>query len=113
MSSGLKQDDERQMSKLYESEFNKPDLHDRILVFDVIASCLSSLSETSAEENGKCKNSEIQIDECIESNDESDCETAKNEAIGINIDEKETGIQDCVFTLNYGSYGNISFIYFN
>ena len=36
-SRALKQEDERELSKLYESEFNKPDLHDRILIFDAVA----------------------------------------------------------------------------
>ena len=45
----LKQDDLLQLSKLYEAEFNQPDLHDRVLVFDVVASQLESVSD--ADEN--------------------------------------------------------------
>ena len=37
MARALKQDDVLEVSKLFEGEFNKPDLHDRVLIFDVVA----------------------------------------------------------------------------
>ena len=36
MSCALGQDDVLEFSKLFEAEFNQPDLHDRVLVFDVV-----------------------------------------------------------------------------
>ena len=36
MARALKQDDVLEVSKLFEEEFNKPDLHDRVLIFDVV-----------------------------------------------------------------------------
>ena len=45
MSRALKQDDLLQLSKLYEAEFNQPDLHDRVLVFDVVASQVEGVSD--------------------------------------------------------------------
>ena len=36
MARALKQVDVLEASKLFEEEFNKPDLHDRVLIFDVV-----------------------------------------------------------------------------
>jgi hypothetical protein len=47
MSRALKPADERELSKLYEAEFNKPDLHDRVLIFDVVASWPRSLESAN------------------------------------------------------------------
>ena len=45
MARALKQDDVLEVSKLFEAEFNQPDLHDRVLIFDVVVprsfSCVS------------------------------------------------------------------------
>ena len=67
MSRALKQEDERGLSKLYEAEFNKPDLHDRVLIFDVVA----RFSDASVEENVCNKNKEIVKKATTESDDEA------------------------------------------
>ena len=44
------------LSKLYEAEFNKADLHDRILIFDVVASPpTGNTAENSAEKERNAK----------------------------------------------------------
>ena len=51
---GLKPNDVLELSRLYEAEFNQPDLHDRVLVFDVVASCLRRDSEVNQQsEDGR------------------------------------------------------------
>ncbi|CAB4037872.1 Hypothetical predicted protein, partial [Paramuricea clavata] len=54
MSRALKQEDERELLKLYEAEFNQPDLHDRVLIFDVVASW--PLNVLNVDENERNKN---------------------------------------------------------
>lgn len=58
MARGLKANDVLELSKLYQAEFNKPELHDRVLVFDVMrdgwersAVLISSLSNESEQES--------------------------------------------------------------
>ena len=90
MSRALKQEDERELSKLYEAEFNQPDLHDRVLVFDVVASWPYSVSVVD-EEN---ETSEA----CGQSKDGDGAETIEisNETIGMNTgNENKAGSQDC------------------
>ena len=82
MSRALKQEDERGLSKLYESEFNKPDLHDRILIFDVVAS--QTFSGASVELNVGDENRKIE-DKAIEGMDINKSTS----------DENESKIQDC------------------
>ena len=63
MARALKQDDVLEVSKLFEAEFNQPDLHDRVLIFDVVVPrSFSSVSvedkrhkneTTTQSENGK------------------------------------------------------------
>jgi hypothetical protein len=78
MSRALKQDDERELLKLYEGEFNQPDLHDRVLIFDVVASW--PLNVLKVDENERNKNGDSNQNE-----DESDDETAE-------IDNMEIGM---------------------
>ena len=54
MARALKQDDVLEVSKLFEAEFNQPDLHDRVLIFDVVAP--RSYSSVSVEEDERHKN---------------------------------------------------------
>ena len=49
MARALKQDDVLEVSKLFEAEFNQPDLHDRVLISDVVVP--RSFSSASAEED--------------------------------------------------------------
>jgi hypothetical protein len=74
MSRALKQADERKLSKLYETEFNKPDLHDRVLIFDVVASWPCSLES----ENEGIKNEATQA-----SNQRIQSEDGSSETVGI------------------------------
>ena len=90
MSRALKQEDERELSKLYEAEFNQPDLHDRVLVFDVVALWPYSVSDVD-EEN---ETSEA----CGQSKDGDDAETIEisNEATDVNAgNENKDESQDC------------------
>ena len=75
MSRALKQEDERGLSKLYEAQFNKPDLHDRVLIFDVVA----RFSDASVEENVCNKNKEI----VNKATQESDDEATKSENVPV------------------------------
>ena len=54
MARALKQEDVLEVSKLFEAEFNQPDLHDRVLIFDVVAP--RSFSSVSVEEDERHKN---------------------------------------------------------
>ena len=90
MSRALKQEDERELSKLYEAEFNQPDLHDRVLVFDVVASWPHSVSVV----NGENEKTEA----CGQSKDGDDAETIdiSNEATDMNTGNENTaGSQVC------------------
>ena len=90
MSRALKQEDERELSKLYEAEFNQPDLHDRVLVFDVVASWPLSVSDVDE----KNETSEA----CGQSEDGDDGKPTEisNEATDTNAgNENKAGSQDC------------------
>ena len=96
MSTALKNDDLVRLSKLYEAEFNKPDLHDRVLIFDVVAS--PTFADASAKEKTSDGNEETANQASEESNDQAtptdetgmnasgepknpDCEIATNKQI--------------------------------
>jgi hypothetical protein len=49
-SASLKLSDTAELSRLFEAEFNKPDLHDRVLIFDVVASPPQRLVEENENE---------------------------------------------------------------
>ena len=63
MSRALKQADERELSKLYEAEFNKPGLHDRVLIFDVVASWPHSLESENEGIKNETSNQKIQSED--------------------------------------------------
>ena len=93
MSRALKQEDERELSKLYESEFNKPDLHDRILIFDVVAS--SRLCGASLEVNVSDENEETGI----EASEDGSHETTKTENVETGVNTSDAS-QDCEIVTN-------------
>ena len=94
MSQALKQDDILELSKLYESEFNKPDLHDRVLIFDVTASC--RFSGATTEENVSDENEEIENDS---SEEESDGEATKTEKVKMCVKATDAS-HDCEIAAN-------------
>ncbi len=79
MSRALRRQDERELSRLYEAEFNQPDLHDRVLIFDVVASWPRRHSEVNAEENEK--------------NQASDQNEDGNDGEAAEIESGETGMK--------------------
>ena len=94
MSRALKQEDERELSKLYESEFNKPDLHDKILIFDVVAS--RRLCGASLEVNVSDENEEIRIEASTE---DGSHETTKTENVETGVNTSDAS-QDCEIITN-------------
>ncbi|CAB4043540.1 Hypothetical predicted protein [Paramuricea clavata] len=70
----LKQNDVLGISKLYEAEFNRPDLHDRVLVFDVVGK--ASWQQILSVENERSE-SEANTQSEVESEDESSVQTEK------------------------------------
>ena len=94
MSRAVKLNDVLDLLKLFEAEFNKPDLHDRVLIFDVVASRPENAGENERNEN----------EARSQSKDRSDDETAKaeHEEIGVNAnDESETESDDCEIASKY------------
>ena len=90
MSRALKQEDERELSKLYEAEFNQPGLHDRVLIFDVVASWPPRPLVANVEEN--------ETSEASDQSDDGSQETDMNSS-----DESETESQDCVIASKYAN----------
>ena len=88
MSRALKREDERELSRLYEAEFNQPGLHDRVLIFDVVASWPRRHSEVNVEENEKNEAS----DQSEDGNDDEAAEI-ENEETGMN-GNGDTGMND-------------------
>jgi hypothetical protein len=92
MSRALKQEDERELSRLFEAEFNKPAMHDRVLIFDVVASWSRRLEDEG-----------IRNEDSSQSEDGSDGETAEieNDEKSVNTsDENETESHDCEIASN-------------
>jgi hypothetical protein len=99
MSRAVKLNDVLELLKLFEAEFNKPDLHDRVLIFDVVASWPRRRSVENAGENERNEN-----EARSQSKDRSDDETTKaeNVEIGVNAnDESETESNDCEIASKY------------
>ena len=94
MSRALKQEDERGLSKLYESEFNKPDLHDRVLIFDVVAS--RTFSGTSVEQNESDESEGIDNQA---SKEESGYEATKTENVETGVNTSDAS-EDCEIVAN-------------
>ena len=104
MSRAVKLNDVLELLKLFEAEFNKPDLHDRVLIFDVVASWPRRLSVENAGENERNENgasSQNKDGSDGETKDGSDGET-ENVEIGVNAnDESETESDDCEIASKY------------
>jgi hypothetical protein len=99
MSRAVKLNDVLELLKLFEAEFNKPDLHDRVLIFDVVASRPRRLRVATVEENERNEN-----EASSQSKDRNDDETVKaeNVEIGVNAnDESETESNDCEIASKY------------
>ncbi len=90
MSRALKQNDLVELSRLFEAEFNQPGLHDRVLIFDVVASWPRRRSEVNAEEN--------ETSEASDQSDDGSQETDMNSS-----DESETESQDCAIASKYAN----------
>ena len=90
----LKQDDILELSKLYESEFNKPHLHDRVLIFDVVA--LRRFSVPRAEVNVSDENEAIK-NEASEEDVSHEMTTTKNVETGVNTSDAS---QNCEIATN-------------
>ena len=105
MSRALKENDVLEMLKLYEAEFNRPDVHDRILVFDVVA--FLSLGDAipddkkpkGSDEKKSNKTTVASVTNGIDDKDASTDDKNESEEIEKNDasenDEKETGHHDC------------------
>ena len=90
LSRSLKQGDLQKFLKIYEEEFNQPDLHDRILVFDVVASEHEEVSDFAENTINKvaCNQDEIKK-EPIERNKENTMEILNEET------DMKAGSGDC------------------
>ena len=101
LSRELKMNDVLELSKLYEAEFNKPDLHDRVLVFDVVASCLRRDSDVNIEEN---EGSENQTSKQSEDGRHGETAEIESEETGMNVsDENETETHNCEIASKYAN----------
>ena len=80
----LKSQDVLELSKLYEAEFNQPDLHDRVLIFDVVASWPRRPGDADIEKTEETDNGEVDD----QSKDKNHGETAviENVNTGKNIE---------------------------
>ena len=94
MSRALKKDDLLQLSKLYEAEFNQPDLHDRVLVFDVVASQLEVVSNVDENETSKAgswyEDGDVKTTKI--SNEKTDMDAGNESAAGRQGNESAAGI---------------------
>ena len=90
----LKHDDLLGLSKLYESEFNKPDLHDRVLILDVVA--LRTFSGARAEVNVSDENEAIK-NEGSDEDVSHEMTTTKNVETGVNTSDAS---QECEIAAN-------------
>ena len=104
LSRELRLNDVLELSKLYEAEFNQPELHDRVLVFDVVASCLrrdSEDSEVNIEEN---EGSENQTSKQSEDGRHGETAEIESEETGMNVSDKnETETHNCEIASKYAN----------
>ena len=71
-------------SKLFEAEFNKPDLHDRVLIFDVVIPRSFSSGSASVDEN------ERQKKQTTTESEDGKKDGVKNQETGMNINDEST-----------------------
>jgi hypothetical protein len=90
MSRALKQADERELSRLFEAEFNKPDMHDRVLIFDVVAPSRLEDKGIKNEDSNQSKNG----------SDGETVEIENGEKSVSTSDENETESHDCEMSSN-------------
>ncbi|XP_028417166.1 uncharacterized protein LOC114541445 [Dendronephthya gigantea] len=80
------------LSKLFEREFNQPDLHDRVLVFDVVASKKHELSTSNVIGNKSSENDVVFQNSAGEDQREPGNQSGK---VDNTSDENETGVHGC------------------
>ncbi|XP_028402018.1 uncharacterized protein LOC114524960 [Dendronephthya gigantea] len=80
------------LSKLFEREFNQPDLHDRVLVFDVVASKKHKLSTSNVIGNKSSENDVVFQNSAGEDQREPGNQSGK---VDNTSDENETGVHGC------------------
>ena len=78
ISRALRQNDVLELSKLFEAEFNQPDMHDRVLMLDVMSSA------PNVEENKSSKNEDCNSSKYVSHDGTADTEDAK---IGMNLSD--------------------------
>ena len=78
----LSHNDVLERSKLFEAEFNKPDLHDRVLIFDVVVP--RGFSSAIVDEN------EIQKKETTTESEDGNKDDVKNQETGMDINDEST-----------------------
>jgi hypothetical protein len=100
MSRALKQDAVLELSKLYEAEFNQPELHDRVLIFDVVASDASWPHNVSDADENETR------EDCSQNEDGNGAETTEIANEETNINSREAASLDCETTTTdaYGWY---------
>ena len=106
MAQALKQDDALEVSKLFEEEFNKPDLHDRVLIFDVVVP--RSFGSVNAEED------ERRVKETTTQGEDGKKDEGEILETGMNInDENETQSQDNHYFEIALKYENVTLIIYS
>ncbi|XP_028395438.1 uncharacterized protein LOC114519497 [Dendronephthya gigantea] len=98
MTRALKENDLLELSKLYETEFNQPDLHDRILVFDVVSSLSLGDVEADDEESAEINNKQSDIERESVADEIEGNETSTD-------DQNEAGSDDCEIIAKYENGG--------
>ena len=87
MARALKQEDVLEVSKLFEAEFNQPDLHDRVLIFDVVVPRTFSVEDSVEDERHK--------NEAAKESEDGSKDETKNLVTGMNINyENKTETHD-------------------
>ena len=99
MSRALKQEDILELSRLFEQQFNQADLHDRVLMFDVVLP--QSFRSVSVEEDDRHKSKTIAQSEDGEKDETEKLETS----ININ-DESKTESHDSHNCQNDSKHAN-------
>ena len=94
MSCNLESEDLQEFSTIYASEYNKPELHDRILVFDVVAENEMLLAYKSIDEEGKGENSSTLKDPSDHQNIIGDDEKSKDDNIESVSAQSESTLTD-------------------
>ena len=105
MARALKQDDVLEVSKLFEAEFNQPDLHDRVLIFDVVVP--QSFSSVSVEEAERHKN------ETRKESEDGENDKAEILETGIKINDKIKSKRKAITFAKLFQNTNMYYVLFN